>query len=91
MEGPLLVAPLRLRGKVLGVARVFPSRAFGAPPRVAEVLSASLSAAIRNVLLYRSLLDSIDDVAQARAGSTVRSSAGQRNNPPNSRTDERAD
>jgi hypothetical protein len=30
------------------------------------MLSAVLSAAVRNVLLYRSLLDSIDDVAEAR-------------------------
>lgn len=63
---PLLCVPLRLRGRVVGVARAFtladscPSAATG------EMLSAALSAAVRNVLLYRSLLESIDDVAEAR-------------------------
>ena len=31
-----------------------------------EVLSAALSAAVRNVLLYRSLVESIEEVAEAR-------------------------
>lgn len=63
---PLLCVPLRLRGRIVGVARAFavadirPSAARG------EMLSAALSAAVRNVLLYRSLLESIDDVAEAR-------------------------
>jgi len=34
--------------------------------RTAEVLSAALSAAVRNVLLYRSLLQSIEELASAR-------------------------
>ena len=64
--GPLLCIPLKIRGKVLGVARVFPSLAVGASPRVGEVLAGALAAAIRNVLLYRSLLESIEDLARAR-------------------------
>jgi DNA-binding response OmpR family regulator len=64
--GPLIVAPLRLRGKVVGVVRAFPPAADGARARVGETLTAALSAAIRNVLLYRSLVESIDDVARAR-------------------------
>ncbi len=64
--GPLLCVPIRLRGKVLGVARVFPKDPTIASPRTAEILAAGLSAAVRNVLLYRSLLDSIEDLARAR-------------------------
>jgi len=64
--GPFLCVPLRLRGKVLGVARVFPEGDLPAPVRSAELIAAALSAAVRNVLLYRSLLESIDEVARAR-------------------------
>jgi len=64
--GPLLCLPLTVRGKVLGVARVLPSEDRPVPVRTAEVLASALSAAIRNVLLYRSLLESIEDVARAR-------------------------
>jgi FixJ family two-component response regulator len=64
--GPLLCVPLRVRGKVLGVVRAFPEEGTSASPRVGEVLVATLSAAVRNVLLYRSLIESIDDVARAR-------------------------
>jgi len=63
---PLLCVPLRLRGKILGVFRGFPSEGVGASARTGEILSATLSAAVRNVLLYRSLLESIDEVADAR-------------------------
>jgi DNA-binding NarL/FixJ family response regulator len=63
---PLLCVPVRLRGKVLGVLRAFPERGVGASARTGEILSAALSAAVRNVLLYRSLLEAIDEVAQAR-------------------------
>jgi sigma-B regulation protein RsbU (phosphoserine phosphatase) len=63
---PLLCVPLRLRGKVLGLFRGFPSQSVGASARTGEILSATLSAAVRNVLLYRSLLESIDEVADAR-------------------------
>ena len=64
--GPLLCVPIRLRGKVLGVARVFPKDPAAATARTGEVLAASLSAVVRNVLLYRSLLESIEDLARAR-------------------------
>ncbi len=63
---PLLCGPLRFRGKSLGVYRVFPERAEDATPEVGEVLTACLSAAVRNVLLYRSLLETIEEVAVAR-------------------------
>lgn len=64
--GPLLCVPIRLRGKVLGVARAFPKDAALASARTGEILAAALSAAVRNVLLYRSLLESIEDLARAR-------------------------
>lgn len=64
--GPLLCGALRFRGKVLGVFRAFPEAAAAPSPRTGEVLSAALSAAVRNVLLYRSLVESIDEVARAR-------------------------
>ncbi len=65
-EGGLLIVPLRFRGRTLGVCRAFFGGAEIPSPRVAEVLSAALSAAVRNVLLYRSLLASIEEVARAR-------------------------
>ena len=64
--GPLICLPLTVRGKVLGLARIFPPQGRSISARTAEVLAPALSAAIRNVLLYRSLLESIDDVARAR-------------------------
>jgi DNA-binding NarL/FixJ family response regulator len=64
--GPFACLPLRLRGKVLGVVRVFPRAASPGLVRTAEVAAAALSAAVRNVLLYRSLVESIDEVARAR-------------------------
>jgi GAF domain-containing protein len=64
--GPILCVPLKIRGKIFGVARVFPTQQVGASARTAEVLAAALSAAVRNVLLYRSLLESIEDLARAR-------------------------
>ena len=64
--GPILCVPLKIRSKILGVARVFPAQRVGASARTAEVLAAALSAAVRNVLLYRSLLESIEDLARAR-------------------------
>jgi DNA-binding NarL/FixJ family response regulator len=63
---PLLCVPLRVRDKVIGVARAFPADGSGASAATGEVLVSALSAAARNVLLYRSLLESIDDVARAR-------------------------
>ncbi len=62
---PLLVVPLRFRSKSLGVFRAFGLGATTAP-RAAEVLGAALSAAVRNVLLYRSLVASMEEVAEVR-------------------------
>ncbi|TDJ16262.1 MAG: response regulator [Deltaproteobacteria bacterium] len=63
---PLLCVPLRMRGKVLGLVRAFPTVEAGRAAHRGELLTAVLSAAVRNVLLYRSLLESIDEVADAR-------------------------
>ncbi len=70
---PLLCVPLRLRGKVLGVFRGFPDAGADGAARTGEILAAVLSAAMRNILLYRSLLESIDEVADARreAGTVI--------------------
>jgi GAF domain-containing protein len=64
--GPLLCLPITFRGKVLGVGRVFPREPGRASARAGEVLAAALSAAVRNVLLYRSLLEAIEEVASVR-------------------------
>jgi GAF domain-containing protein len=64
--GPLLCVPLHWRGKVLGVVRAFPQGGAAASARTGEVMAAALSAAVRNLLLYRSLLESIEDLAEAR-------------------------
>lgn len=64
--GPLMCLPLVFRGKTLGVFRAFPATAGQASPRVGEVLGAALSAAVRTVLLYRSLVESIEEVARVR-------------------------
>jgi hypothetical protein len=45
---------------------VFPKEPAAASARTGEVLAAALSAVVRNVLLYRSLLESIEDLARAR-------------------------
>lgn len=63
---PVLCLPIKLRGKVVGLLRVFPEQERAASPRTGEVLAAAFSAAVRNVLLYRSLLQSIEEVADAR-------------------------
>lgn len=64
--GPFLCVPLRLRGKTVGVARAFLAEGRPVSARTGEVLAAALSAAVRSVLLYRSLVDSIDEMAEAR-------------------------
>jgi len=64
--GPLICVPLSLRGKVVGVFRAYPRTGAEASVRSAEVIAAALSAAVRNALLYRSMLESIDEVADAR-------------------------
>jgi hypothetical protein len=75
VAGPLLCVPLRWRNQVLGVARAFPQGGAPASARTGEVLSAVLSAAVRNVFLYRSLLESIEDLAEARREAQGRSEA----------------
>jgi two-component system response regulator FixJ len=45
----------------------------GVSARTGEVLAAAFSAALRNVLLYRSLLQSIEEVAQARREARAKS------------------
>jgi hypothetical protein len=65
-SGPLLCGALSFRGKTLGIFRVFPEKPEDASPAVGEVLAAALSAAVRNVLLYRSLVETIDEVARVR-------------------------
>lgn len=65
--GPLLCGAVQFRGKTLGIFRAFPEAGDDAPSaRTGEVLSAALSAAVRNVLLYRSLVESIEEVAKVR-------------------------
>jgi GAF domain-containing protein len=63
---PLLCVPLKLRDKGVGVLRAFFEPGTRLSPRTGEVLSAVLSAAVRNVLLYRNLLQSIEELASAR-------------------------
>lgn len=63
---PMLCLPLRLRGKVVGIFRAFLLEGSAASARTAEVLAAALSAAVRSVLLYRSLVETIEEVAEAR-------------------------
>jgi GAF domain-containing protein len=63
---PFVCGPIRFRGRTLGVFRAFPARAEDASPALAELLTAALSAAVRNVLLYRSLVQTIEEVAIAR-------------------------
>ncbi|HEU4431697.1 MAG TPA: GAF domain-containing protein, partial [Myxococcota bacterium] len=64
--GPLVCGALRFRGKPIGIFRAFPARAEDASPELAELLAAALSAAVRNALLYRSLVQTIEEVAEAR-------------------------
>ena len=66
IPGPFLCVPIRLRGKVVGLCRAFLPGDVTASARTGEALAAALSAAVRNVLLYRSLVESIEEVAEAR-------------------------
>ncbi len=72
---PLMVVPIRFRGRTLGVGRAFLREGAVPSPRTAEVLSAALSAAMRNVLLYRSLVESIEELARARREAREQSGA----------------
>ncbi len=62
----LLCMPISFRGGVIGVVRAFLSEEASLSDRTGEVASAALSAAVRNVLLYRSLVASIEELAAAR-------------------------
>jgi CheY-like chemotaxis protein len=62
----LLCVPIKLRDKGVGVLRAFYETGRPPSPRTAEVLGAAFSAAVRNILLYRSLLQSIEELATAR-------------------------
>jgi CheY-like chemotaxis protein/GAF domain-containing protein len=73
--GPLICGALRFRSKPIGLFRVFPARAADAAPELGELLAAALSAAVRNVLLYRSLVDTIEEVAEARRAAREGASA----------------
>jgi hypothetical protein len=64
--GPLVCGALRFRGKPIGVFRAFPEHGADAAPELAELIGSALSAAVRNVLLYRSLVETIEEVAEAR-------------------------
>lgn len=68
---PYLGVPIQLRGKRVGVLRIFLEPGCKTSPRTGEVLAAVFSAAVRNVLLYRSLVQSIDEVAEARRQASV--------------------
>jgi CheY-like chemotaxis protein len=71
---PHWVLPLRFRNRTLGVCRIFPRAGTGALDEdSADLLAAALSAALRNVLLYRSLVESIEEVAQVRRETQQRS------------------
>ena len=72
---PFVCVPLVFRRTPLGVFRAFPREPRAVTLRTAEVLGAALSAAVRNVLLYRSLLESIEELAR------VRRERGQRASP----------
>jgi len=66
MATPMLVVPVRFRNKALGVMRVFLEPGVSASARTGEILAAAISAAVRNALLHRGLLDCVDEVAKAR-------------------------
>ncbi len=66
--GPMVCGPLRFRGRCLGVFRAFPTDPAAVDAEVAERLSAALSAVLRSVTLYESLVESIEEVAAARRG-----------------------
>ena len=72
-RGPLLCVPLTLAGQGRSACCARSSaEQRAASPRTAEVLAAVLSAAVRNVLLYRSLLESDRGVAGRGDGAGAR-------------------
>jgi GAF domain-containing protein len=68
---PMLCVSIKLRENRVGVLRVFLAEGSLVSPRTAEILGAAFSAAVRNILLYRSLLQSIEEVAEARRNSRI--------------------
>lgn len=71
---PFLCVPIELRERRVGVLRVFLEPGRSPSPRTGEVLSAAFSAAIRSVLLYRNLVQSIEELAEARRQASGRDS-----------------
>ena len=69
---PLLCVPVRFRNKTMGVMRVFLETGVPVSARTGEILSAAISAAVRNAVLYRGLLDCVDEVAKARRENQIR-------------------
>jgi len=69
---PLLCVPVRFRNKTMGVMRVFLEAGVPASARTGEILSAAISVAVRNAVLYRGLLDCVDEVAKARRENQTR-------------------
>lgn len=63
---PFLGLPIAMRGEVIGVVRAFLPESAEVSCRTGEVAAAALSAAVRSALLYRSLVSSIEEVAEAR-------------------------
>ncbi|MBW2716521.1 MAG: GAF domain-containing protein [Deltaproteobacteria bacterium] len=63
---PLLCVPVRFRNKTMGVMRVFLEAGVPASARTGEILTAVISAAVRNAVMYRGLLECVDGVAKAR-------------------------
>jgi GAF domain-containing protein len=63
---PMMCLPISFRGKTIGVFRAFLPDGHSPSVRTGEVLSSALSATMRNVGLYRSLVASIEEVAEAR-------------------------
>ena len=63
---PFLCLPIAMRGKAIGVVRAFLPDGAEVSCRTGEVAAAALSAVVRSALLYRSLVSSIEEVAEAR-------------------------
>jgi len=76
--GPLLCVPVRFRNKTLGVMRAFLEGGSSASARTGEILAAAISAAVRNAILYRGWLASVDEVAKARRESRAPQGEGDR-------------
>jgi len=71
-SGPLLCVPIRFRDKTMGVMRAFLESGVPASARTGEILTAAISAAVRNAVMYRGLLDCVDEVARARRENPAR-------------------